>query len=278
MRQRWPGALAVVLGLLALTGCSYEGQEAQDDLRAILGALHDAELVFDSERCVEPGSEEFTVDWRLHVEVDAEGAEVAAALDGLFDIDEHDGGWLVQRPRFGGFEGTVSPDGTTELVARGVGALSYTTGWVGEFPTPCEGAVFPEPSERRIDPYVDAGIRTVPLWAHKTAEGAREGEADVTGKIAVSASRDCVFLMRDGGAHPVIWPHGTELAETDPLTIRLPDGRLVHAGSSVAGTGGYTPVERFPLDIPDDCLDASREVAWFNPTDHVRVTWDATGP
>jgi hypothetical protein len=82
----------------------------------------------------------------------------------------------------------------------------------------------------------------------------------------------CVLLAEGESRFPVVWPSGTSIAGTDPLVIELPSGEQVNLGDDVQGSGGYLDPEGLEIEIPDDCLNPSREVAVFNPDDRPYVT------
>ncbi|WP_370326919.1 hypothetical protein [Euzebya sp.] len=68
--------------------------------------------------------------------------------------------------------------------------------------------------------------------------------------------------------YPVVWPHGTGLVGTDPLTLELSDGRTVTVGDVVSGGGGYHP----DLALVDDACAPTGETAVFNASGAVEVT------
>jgi hypothetical protein len=91
-------------------------------------------------------------------------------------------------------------------------------------------------------------------------------DAQVTGELQV---RDgCVVLAHENDAwYPVVWPSGTTIATSDPLVVRLPSGDELAVGDEVIGGGGYLQPGRLEVDIPEDCLPPTREVAVFNAND-----------
>lgn len=89
----------------------------------------------------------------------------------------------------------------------------------------------------------------------------------VTGTLV---GRDgCVLLEQDDGAggttaYPVVWPLGTRLVATEPVTLELLDGTRVTEGDRLTGGGGYLQPEHVSVAIDDDCHASSREVAVLN--------------
>lgn len=70
----------------------------------------------------------------------------------------------------------------------------------------------------------------------------------------------------------MIWPAGTRIAATDPVTLSVRGGTRVINGYDVHGGGGHCPMERFSELIPQPCPESSGEVARFNPTSRVDVS------
>lgn len=90
-------------------------------------------------------------------------------------------------------------------------------------------------------------------------------DAQVVG--ALTSADGCVLLERDDTRFPVVWPSGTSVASTDPLTIALPSGEELNLGDQVSGGGGYLSPDRANIAVPDACLNEYGEVAVFNPDD-----------
>ena len=108
----------------------------------------------------------------------------------------------------------------------------------------------------------------VTLLVHKGSLLPRGGtDAVVTGSLVLS--NGCVGLVVGDRVLAVIWPSGTELADVDPLTVRLPSGSLVIEGESVSGGGGYPAPDSagFDMEIPAACELDPDEIAAFNPDD-----------
>ncbi|MEX1287610.1 MAG: hypothetical protein AB1Z57_06710 [Acidimicrobiia bacterium] len=77
----------------------------------------------------------------------------------------------------------------------------------------------------------------------------------------------CVLLVEGGNRYPVVWPSGTVVEATDPLTIALPSGDQLREGDQVSGSGGYAYADALDIDVPEACLNEWGEVAVFNPGD-----------
>lgn len=90
-------------------------------------------------------------------------------------------------------------------------------------------------------------------------------DAQVAGELGV---RDgCVVLGHEDAWHPVVWPSGTTIATADPLVVQLPSGDELAVGDEVTGGGGYVQPDGLEVDIPEDCLPPTHEVAVFNAND-----------
>ena len=109
-------------------------------------------------------------------------------------------------------------------------------------------------------------------WVHETP-GNGEGEgALIAGVLAYDDATRCLYLDTGTGRHPVVWPYGTELTDSDPVRLRLRHGDTVEVGDHVEGGGGYLPAETlFDLGIPEACLGEHREVARFNQDDRPTI-------
>ena len=108
----------------------------------------------------------------------------------------------------------------------------------------------------------------VTLLVHKGSLLPRGGtDAVVAGSLVLR--NGCVGLVVGDRVLAVIWPSGTELADVDPLTVRLPSGSLVTEGESVQGTGGFPSPDspNSDLVIPAACELDPDEIAAFNPDD-----------
>lgn len=90
-------------------------------------------------------------------------------------------------------------------------------------------------------------------------------DAQIGGTLA--AADGCVLFEQGGIRHPVVWPSGTSVADTDPLVIELPSGEEIGIGDQVIGAGGYLSAEDLDIDVPDACLNEHGEVAFFNADD-----------
>ena len=58
---------------------------------------------------------------------------------------------------------------------------------------------------------------------------------------------------------------GTSVASDDPLAINLPSGEDLSVGETVTGGGGYHKPEAVELNVPEECLPETNEIAVFNP-------------
>lgn len=99
-------------------------------------------------------------------------------------------------------------------------------------------------------------------------------DAQITGMVAVA--NGCVGLASESTpdqVRAVIWPSGTEIAEVEPLKLRLPSGVLVTEGTNVQGAGGYSDdATALEIEVPSSCgFDADQETAVFNPDDDPTV-------
>ena len=82
---------------------------------------------------------------------------------------------------------------------------------------------------------------------------------DALGGGTVEVVEGC--LGADGAV--IIWPHGTEVAEEDPLTIDVPDVGTVGLGDTVELAGGFVfeptsaaPGQTYESElVPDSCAD-----------------------
>lgn len=115
------------------------------------------------------------------------------------------------------------------------------------------------------------------VFVHDRTLGPPSGgmAAEVTG--ALGAASGCVVLDQDGDQYPVVWPSGTEVADTDPLVIELPSAEQLQLGEQVRGGGGYLKADTLDIDVPAACLNEYGEVAVFNPDDDPTVVESTAG-
>lgn len=100
--------------------------------------------------------------------------------------------------------------------------------------------------------------------------------AEVAGTLMIEDG--CVLLDQDGNRFPVVWPSGTSVEATDPLTIELPSGEQLREGDQVSGGGGYPYADALDIDVPAVCLNEWGEVAVFNPDDDPEVVSSGVSP
>lgn len=86
--------------------------------------------------------------------------------------------------------------------------------------------------------------------------GASKGmgrQAGISGKLHVGPG-GCVGLTKDGKSSDlIVWPAGTTLVDTDPVTIHIPGVGAVAVGQQIhAGGGESGPKEALPA-IPEAC-------------------------
>lgn len=97
-------------------------------------------------------------------------------------------------------------------------------------------------------------------------------EAIVTGVVDFDPERGCLWLAQaDGTRYPVVWPRGTTglIDDVEGFTIQLADGRRIHPGDRVRGTGGYVPAETWE-QISARCVQ-NGEVAVFNARSEITI-------
>ena len=78
----------------------------------------------------------------------------------------------------------------------------------------------------------------------------------------------CVFLVGDGYRTLVVWPPDTT-ATRDPFAVVLADGREIHEGDHVEGSGGGYASEPEP---PERCTVAAEGVNAFNWHDDLVIS------
>jgi hypothetical protein len=93
--------------------------------------------------------------------------------------------------------------------------------------------------------------------------GQRSGSGmDALGGGVLEVVGDCL----GAGGYTVVWPHGTEVVDEDPLTIDVPGEGEVTLGDEVSLPGGYVsesdggartatgPVQAGGVTVPEDCV------------------------
>lgn len=123
-----------------------------------------------------------------------------------------------------------------------------------------DGDVVQESQEGRFERFA---LGDVAIWRH-----AQPGGDGLTAELAgvVGYDGDCgAFLELEDPdlRYPVVWPHGTTVAERDPVRMRLPDGAIVEIGQRVSGAGGYL----HELHLFDEACAPTGETAVFNASD-----------
>ena len=101
---------------------------------------------------------------------------------------------------------------------------------------------------------VDAGDVTV-LRGERSSEGM---SALLPGRLAVI--NGCLGLESQDvdAAHVVVWPHGTEVVDEDPLTISIPDDGEYAVGDELQLGGGESPLaEPGGIDVKAECPGAA---------------------
>jgi len=111
----------------------------------------------------------------------------------------------------------------------------------------------------------------VRIWLHESGFATGGEDAEVLGAMIYDLSTRCMYLELDGRTYPVVWPTGTRIESSDPITIKA-KGQLIVEGDFVMGGGGYHRPDRFDGLIPDGCHGTTSEVAVFNPDSQVEVT------
>lgn len=101
---------------------------------------------------------------------------------------------------------------------------------------------------------VDAGDVTVLV-----GEGSGDGmTALLPGRLAVVEG--CLGLESQDvdAAHVVVWPHGTEVVDEDPLTISIPDDGEYEVCDELEVGGGASPLdEPGGIDVQAECPGAA---------------------
>jgi len=120
---------------------------------------------------------------------------------------------------------------------------------------------------------IDGPVLTAPF-----ASGGMD--ALIMGTLAFDAGSGCLFLERDGGRVPVVWPSGASWQASPPGVV-LDDGRLIEVGMSVTGGGGYLPTNLIQqragskvADAAAACAGSSGEIALFNSEGDITITAD----
>lgn len=96
----------------------------------------------------------------------------------------------------------------------------------------------------------------------------------VGGIVEFDEATKCVFLVGDGYRTLIVWPPDTR-ATRDPLTVVLADGRQIHEGDYVEGSGGGYAVDPDP---PERCVAAADSVDAFNWHDDLVVSQSGEAP
>lgn len=66
--------------------------------------------------------------------------------------------------------------------------------------------------------------------------------------------------------YPVVWPAGTAISESGPLTLELPDGGAIEVGQEVVGAGGFDS----EVNIFDGRCSSTGQTAIFNASGEVQ--------
>jgi hypothetical protein len=101
------------------------------------------------------------------------------------------------------------------------------------------------------DPQVlDLGGRTRVLVG-----GSTHGGTDVLVVGRVQQVGDCLGVLTEAGPVVVVWPAGTELVESAPTSVDVPDLGRLDPGQQVVLGGGWEhpPYPETVPDIPDGC-------------------------
>lgn len=124
---------------------------------------------------------------------------------------------------------------------------------------------------------VESGDYTI--YVHGSSllpRGGTAGDAEIEGTLALRGS--CVVLEAENeGWWPVVWPAGTSIASDDPFVVSLPSGQEVAVGEGVSGGGGYYKPENLDVDVPQECLPETNQIAVFNPDSESETTADVGG-
>lgn len=80
---------------------------------------------------------------------------------------------------------------------------------------------------------------------------------------------ECGAYLESGpsDAHAVVWPEGTTVTDSEPVTLQLPDGTTVAEGQTVSGSGGYFR----GLGLFREQCARSGQTAVFNASESVTV-------
>ena len=101
---------------------------------------------------------------------------------------------------------------------------------------------------------VEAGDVTV-LVGERSGEGMT---ALLQGRLAIIDG--CLGLESQDvdAVHVVVWPHGTEVVDEDPLTISIPNDGEYSVGDELEVGGGESPLdEPGGIDVEAECPDAA---------------------
>lgn len=115
--------------------------------------------------------------------------------------------------------------------------------------------------------FEQVGRDAVRIWRHVRPSG--DGLAALVFG-ALGYDPDCgAYLDNDEVElrYPVVWPAGTAITGTDPVTLRLPSGATVAVGQVVSGGGGY----HSGLGLFEEHCSATGEAAVFNASEPVDV-------
>lgn len=115
------------------------------------------------------------------------------------------------------------------------------------------------------------GARTISAGDVQVLVGERSrsgSDALLNGRLAVSDGCLGVEMTDTGSYVVVVWPHGTDVEEEEPLTVDVPDAGSLEVGDEVSLGGGFVTVEDGGpaqvggVEVPEEC--ASREVFLAN--------------
>lgn len=115
------------------------------------------------------------------------------------------------------------------------------------------------------------GATTISVGDVRVLVGERSSggsDALLNGRLAVSGGCLGVEMTDTGSYVVVVWPHGTDVAEAEPLTVDVPGEGSLEVGDEVSLGGGFITVEDGGpaqvggVEVPEECAD--REVFLAN--------------
>lgn len=82
-----------------------------------------------------------------------------------------------------------------------------------------------------------------------------EGFPDAALSGVLTVEGGCVGLGDDAGmVRPVVWPRGTSIASTDPMTLTFASGAEATVGATIIGAGVEVSPDEVDADIAPRCL------------------------